>query len=245
MGTRFFAMVVFFVVTSSMYAEPAFAGLSTQIANVVFETFWGRVILGILVVVVLAFQTYVILSEKLAGRRTRKDLAFISKYNSKFDWLNFQERAKDCFFRFHSSWESDDLSDANNWMTDWYWQNQKLKNLDRWRKEGLQHICHVKKIIRIKPILFVHRNRMKEQEGSVIVISIKAKIQDYLQNRETKIIIDGDKRYRKVEAVWSFTMDNGEWKVSNTEDESMSLDYATLAKNLPNIESTLIPDLRA
>ena len=240
------ALSVFLVIVMALIiAEPAIAGPGGKIANAAFESFWGRVILLILTIIFLPLILYVLLREKLSERRARKDLRFMAGYSSVFDWLKIQQRAKDCFFRVHSGWEEEDLSAVSGWMTDWYWQNQQLVHLDRWKKEGLVNVCDVKKITNIKPLLFVHRNQGQEHEDSMIVVSIEAKMKDYLQERDSGKVVEGSKRFKEVETIWSFTMENGEWKVSDIEEDSMSLAYAKLAKDLPDIESTVIAELRA
>lgn len=208
-------------------------------------TFWGRMIAGILAVVLLPLIIYIVLREKLSERRARSDLRFMATYSHYFEWLKIQERAKDCFFRVHSGWEKEDLSGVSNWMTDWYWQNQQLIHIDKWKKQGLVNICHVKKIKNIRPLLFIHKNQGGEHENSMLVISIEAEMQDYLQDRDTNKVVEGDKRYKDVETVWSFTLENGAWKVSDIEEGAMSLAYAKLAQELPGIESTVISAPRA
>lgn len=225
--------------------EPAMAGPGGKIARAAFETFWGKILLGILTIIFLPLITYVILREKLSERRARRDLRFMAGYSPKFEWLKIQERAKDCFYRVHSGWEKEDLSAVSSWMTDWYWQNQQLSHLERWKKEGLVNVCEVKKITRIKPLLFVHRNHGQEHEDSMVVISIEANMKDYLQRRDTDEIVEGSKKFKEVETIWSFTMVDGEWKVSDIEEGSMSLAYAKLSSELPNIEATVVSDLRA
>jgi|GEM_PF-3657415 len=81
-------------------------------------------------------------------------------------------------------------------MTDWYWQNQQLVYLEKWQREGLVNICDVKNINHIKPLLFVHRNQGAEHEDSMVVLSIKAKMQDYLQEQATGKVIEGSKNIR-------------------------------------------------
>ena len=241
--------IILGIVTSVFIAllavEPAIAGPGGKIASAAFETFWGRVALGVLTIVFLPLIMYVLFQEKIAERRARKDLRFMAGYSPLFEWLKVQERAKDCFFRVHSGWEKEDLSEVSGWMTDWYWQNQQLAHLDRWKKEGLVNICDVKKITNIKPLLFVHRNQGEEHEDSMIVISIEAKMKDYLQNKTTGKVVEGSKRYKEVETVWSFTLEEGVWKVSDIEEDSMSLAYAKVVKELPEIETTVVSELRA
>lgn len=245
MNQKSFAMVTLVMVTILFLSEPAFAGPGGKIASAAFESFWGKVVLGALTVIFLPLITYVLLREKLSERRARKDLRFMAAHSSKFEWLKIQERAKDCFFRVHSGWEDEDLSGVTEWMTDWYWQNQQMAYLGRWKKEGLQNICDVKKITNIKPLLFVHRNHGNEHEDSIVVISIEARMRDYLKNRNSEKVVMGSKRYKEVETVWSFTMDNGQWKVSDIEEGSMSFAYAMLVKDLPDIETTVVSDMRA
>lgn len=237
--------VMISIVIILLSIEPAMAGPGGKIASAVFESFWGKVVLVILTIIFLPLILYILLQEKLSERRSRKDMRFMAGYSPLFEWLKIQERAKDCFFRVHSGWEKEDLSGVSNWMTDWYWQNQQLVHLDKWKKEGLVNICDVKKITNIKPLLFVHRNQGEEHEDSMVVISIEAKMKDYLQDIKTKKIVEGSKQYKEVETVWSFTLENGVWKVSDIEEGNMSLAYAKLVKDLPEIETTVVSDLRA
>ena len=99
--------------------EPALAGPGGAIAHAAFETFWGRILLAVLTVLFLPLILYVTFLEKRAERRTRKDLRFMSQYSPLFDWLTMQQRAKSCFFRVHSSWEQEDLTQTSEWMTEW------------------------------------------------------------------------------------------------------------------------------
>jgi hypothetical protein len=224
--------------------EPAVAGPGGKIASAIFDSFWGRIILVALTLIFLPLIIYMLIWEKISERRARKDLRYMAGYDAAFDWLKIQERAKDCFYRVHSGWESEDLSSVSSWMTDWYWQNQQVVHLDRWKKEGLVNICHVKKITGIKPLLFVHRNQGSEHDDSMVVISIQAKMKDYLQERKSGKVVEGSKRFKEIETIWSFTLQNGIWKVSDIEEASMSLEYAKMVKELPKIESTVVSELR-
>ena len=210
-------LILFGLFVSLMLAiEPAIASPGGKIASAVFETFWGRIILAVLTIIFLPLIIYIIICEKLSEQRARKDLRYMARYTSLFELLKIQERVKDCFFRVHSEW----------------------------KKEGLINICGVKKITKIKPILFVHRNEGAEHENSMIVIFIEAKMKDYLKKRDSGKVVEGSKRYKVVETVWSFVLENGLWKVSDIEEGSMSMTYAKLVNELPKIESTVVSELR-
>lgn len=224
--------------------EPALAGPGGKIATAAFKTFWGRIILAALIILFMPLIILTILQERRAEKRARADLRFMANLNPQFDWLKIRERAKDCFFRVHSGWEKEDLSSVSEWMTDWYWQNQQMVHLDKWKKEGLVNICNVRMSTYFKPLLFIHRNSQFGHKDSIVVISVKAKMEDYLQNRETKKIVEGSKGFKWVRTIWTFTIENGKWKVSNIEEGAMSTEYAKLVKELPNIESTIAGDLK-
>jgi hypothetical protein len=147
---------------------------------------------------------------------------------------------QDCFYRIHGAWEKKDVTDASEFMTDWYWQNQQLAVLNRWQRDGLVNHCTVKKIRAIKPILFLHRNEGLAHEDSLLVVSITAYMQDYLAQRNSGKVVEGSKRFKDVQSLWSFTMVNGQWRVSNIEEDGIIYAYVKLAKELPDIESTVM-----
>ncbi|EGQ9976329.1 Tim44 domain-containing protein [Vibrio vulnificus] len=233
------------VVACLVVAEPAFAGPGGKIASVLSETFWGKVLILCLLIFFSPLIVYVFCKEKLAEQRARKDLRFMAGYSELFEWLKVQERVKDCFYRVHAGWESDDLSSVSDWMTDWYWQNQQQVHLENWKKQGLVNVCKVTHLSKIKPLLFVHRNQSVEHEGSMVVVAITGETQDYLMVKETGKIVEGSKKFKDVETIWTLTLTNGVWKVSNIESSTMSIDYVNEAKHLPKIENTVLSDLRA
>jgi hypothetical protein len=222
------------------WVEPALAGPGGKIASALFATFWGKVLLLGLTIVLSPLIIYVAVQEMNASRRTTRDLQFMAKYSPQFELLELQQRAKDCFTRVHSAWSDEVLSGVKEWMTGWYWQNQQMVHLEKWKREGLKNVCNVKKISGIKPLLFVHRNNGAEHEGSMVVIAISANLQDYLATRDGDKVVEGSKNYQEVRTIWTFTLENGAWKVSNIEEDGMTLTYTRMVKDLPSIESTLL-----
>lgn len=221
--------------------DPTMAGPGGRIARATFNTFFGKVVLAVLTVLLLPFIIYVLAKEKMAERRARHDLRFVAQFSKDFDWLRLRERATDCFLRVHAAWRSEQMAEAHEWMSDWYWQNQQLVFLDRWQREGLVNVCNVKKTTHIKPLLFVHRNDDgRQHEGSTVILSITAYMQDYLARRDSGEVVEGSKKFKDVATIWSFTMIDGKWRVSNIEDSALSMTYAKMAAELPAIEQTML-----
>jgi len=213
--------------------EPAFAGPGGKIASAMFQSFWGKIIVFVLIILFSPLILYTIIREYLAQRRTLNDLHQLAQINPLFDWLTSRDRVTDCFYRIHAAWHKEDMAEASDWMTDWYWKNQQIVYLDQWAKEGLINHCRVKKISDITPLFLACRGDKKEPTGSRLVVSITAKIEDYLAKRETGEILEGKKGFSDVETIWTFVIQNNQWKVANIEEGILSLDYAQLTNELP------------
>lgn len=227
------------LVLSLLLLEPAIAGPGGYIAKAAFETVLGRILLGALILFFMPLIILTVVKEKIATRRARKDLAYMAALDPRFDWFRIQQRAKECFNRVHDGWDKKDLSGASDWMTDWYWQNQQLVHLERWESEGLENVCKVKKIKSAYPLLFSHYNHEENHEGSIVSMSITAHLQDYLRDKSSGKVVEGSKKFKDVETIWTLAMHNGIWKVADIDEGDLSLDYAAQMKLTPPIETTV------
>jgi predicted lipid-binding transport protein (Tim44 family) len=138
-----------------------------------------------------------------------------------------------CYQRVHSAWSAEDMSQAAEWMTSWYWQNQQLAHLNQWERDGLVNHCRIKTINRVRP-LFVAFKRTAEasSDGSRVVVAISAKMEDYLAERATGKVVEGKKGFGDAEHIWTFVLQQGKWVVSNIEQGSMSLTYARMVSEV-------------
>jgi hypothetical protein len=112
--------------------DSALAAPGGKIVSGLFKTPWGRVLLAILVVVFSPLIAYVMIKEKIAEKRTLKTLKELARQDPLFDWLTLRDRVTDCYHRVHTAWWKEDMSEADQWMTSWYWQNQQLAFLNQW-----------------------------------------------------------------------------------------------------------------
>ena len=237
MCKRIIHYLIFFIL---FYPAMAFAGPGGKIAKAVAETFWGRVVLAALVILFLPLIIYTMLKEHFAKRRVLKDLKIVAAIYPDFEWIQLRKRIQDCFHRVHAAWGESDVSEAAEWMTDWYWKNQQVVFLDRWRRDGLVNICEVDKINYIRPILFSLRGQENAPgEGSELAVLIEAHMTDYLERISDGKLMEGARKKKDVERVWSFTYINGKWVVSNIDEGSNSLEYIEMMKSVPNIEEAM------
>ena len=237
MCSKLMTLLVFWVLC---LPTVAMAGPGGKIAKALAQTFWGKVAMVILVIVALPIATYVLLKEYRAKKRALNDLAVVARINPDFDWIKLRRRIQDCFYRVHTAWEKCDVSEASEWMTDWYWRNQQLVYLDRWEREGLVNICQVDRIKSIKPILFALRGDNGQPcEGSEIAVLVEAKMRDYLERKSDGKLIEGCREQKDVDRIWSFTYQAGRWVVSNIDEGSKTLQYIEMMRGVPKIEEAM------
>jgi hypothetical protein len=65
-------------------------------------------------------------------------------------------------------------------------------------------------------------------------------MQDYLVHRETDKLVEGDRKFKDRETIWTFTLVEGQWRVSNIEAAGCEFDYIFQVKNVPRIEETVM-----
>jgi hypothetical protein len=236
-GSILFLIAAAVVVCLLCFADPALAAPGGKIASAMFRTVPGRIFLGILVLLFLPLILYVQITEAIAVNRTRRDLRLLAATNREFDWLQLKERVTDAFNRVHAAWRKEDMHEASAWMTDWYWQNQQLAHLDQWERDGLINHCRVKSISNIRPLFIRYCNEDGKLDGSRLVVSITAVMEDYLAERATGKVVEGKKGYTDVESVWTMVYERDRWLVANIEEGSLSLEYAKLVNELSALGS--------
>lgn len=232
----FWFTVILIALVIFLSPESAWAAPGGKIVSGLFKTTWGKVLLAVLCIIFLPLIVYVLIKERLAEKRTLKHLKRLAAFDRSFDWLKLKERVTDCYHRVHAAWRVEDMSEAAEWMTGWYWQNQQLAFLNQWERAGLVNHCRVKSIGKIRA-LFVkfEQDEAGTSDGSRVVVSITANMEDYLAERATGRIVEGKKGYADTEHVWTFELKQGRWNVANIEDGSMSLSYAGLASEVPEV----------
>jgi hypothetical protein len=221
------------IVCLVVFADPAFAGPGGKIASGLFRSPAGKILLGVLTIVFLPMVLYVVGKEFFAQRRTLADVRRLAATHDEFDWLVLKERVTDVFQRVHAAWRKEEMQEASEWMTDWYWQNQQMAYLDQWERDGLVNHCRVKTINSIRPLFVRYRSRDGVLDGSRLVVSITAQMEDYLAERSTGKVVQGKEGFAEVETVWTFVFEGGRWVVANIEEGAMSLQYAKLLNEVP------------
>jgi len=225
--TLFIISIIMFISTN-VYASPG--GMIVKEAT---KSPLVRIVLGAITILLLPVIIYMSVIEYIAVSKTRKALEKLGKINNNFQWILLNERAHSIITHVYAAWKKSDIEQAEEWMTEWYWQNQKVTVLERWKEDGLKNICKLNKIRSIKPLYIRYRDKERgDGEGSRIVLSVTVNLQDYLVNEGTGEIIEGDKNKKNLKTVWTLVFTDGQWKLSLIEEASLTLSYARLKSNI-------------
>lgn len=215
--------------------DPVYAGPGGTVAKALFKTWWGKLLLGTLTIIFLPVIFYVQTVEFLAVRKAKKALAKLGRVNKDFMWLNLEKNVSNVFSRVYVAWGNENMQEVSNYVNPWYWQNQQLVHLDRWKKENLKNICKLQSISKIKP-LYLEISDDENFEGSKIAFSITGNIEDYLINRDTGKVVQGKKGFNDETKIWIMEYAEGNWLLDDIRNDEFSLSYAKLENVVPTLE---------
>jgi len=186
------------------------------------KTFWGKVIMGGILVVFAPLLTWYLMRRARLVKQTRKLITQIALSDSRFEWMDLKDRITQIFLWVHSAWDQKKMLIAEQYVTEWYMQNQQLL-LDKWDRDGLENKVSDVVIKKITP-LYVMQN-IKDVSKNRIVVEIEAEMRDYMVNKNTGKLIQGDKRLGTVSTLWSLVWRHGNWQLNLIEASDMDMEY--------------------
>ena len=195
-----------------------------------FKTWWGRVILGVLTVVLLPLIIYVWARQALAIRKTRRDLEELSARWPYFKWPAIERQVRAGVRELYREWSTGKLDSCREFLTPEYFESQQ-DLLDRWTEEGKRNVTELKKLSKVAP-LAVHVEN--EHRHSIIPVLITMDLIDYLEDVNSGKVIKGKKGKVKEshDAIWVMLYTDGVWRLHSIEAGDESLIYASEANEL-------------
>jgi len=221
-----------------LFSMEAMAGPGGAIARGLFSTFWGKLLLVLLVIIFLPFIIFSVVRGKIKQARTRKALNQLAIQSRLFDSISLGTRMRDIFERVYLSWNKGDLDDTSDWMNSWYRQNQQFVHLNNWKEKGLKNHCEIGKIFSIIPIHIQMNQTGNSLNGTRIVFKIHAEVMDYLEEISTERLVKGEYGFVENTNLWTLELDNGQWKLDNIEETEMLSVYEKLKNVLVPISQT-------
>jgi hypothetical protein len=220
------------IVLVFFFVDPIYAGPGGAVAKAFFKTWWGKLIGAILVIIFFPLIIYIKMREYFAVKKCKEELKKISRINDDFRWSRLEKNVKQIFERVYLAWSKEDMSKVSDYVSHWYWQNQQLVYLDKWKSENLKNICDLQSVGKIKP-LHLEITDNENLEGSRVAFSITGRIKDYLVNRTTHKIIKGNSAYDDEEKVWIFEYTDGKWLLDDIREGDLTLAFAKLENIIP------------
>lgn len=220
------------VVVLLFSVEPAFAGPGGFIAKGLFKSFWGKILLGILTIVLLPFILYVYFTEKIAVMKNKKILLKLSATHKNFNWIDLEKEFSHIVRRVYIAWAKEDMAEVKEYVNNWYWRNQQIVNLDYWKSQNLKNVSRLRTLEKVNP-LYLEFSSEENLNGTRIAIRIDVEAEDYLLDIETNKIIEGKKGYQDLDYVWFFKYEDGKWLLDDIRQGASSLGFAKLANVIP------------
>ncbi len=224
-------LILVFILT---FETELIAGPGGKIARNLFSSFWGKLFLGMLTIILLPIIIPMMIRDYFKIKKTKKILNQLAMKDDNFELLKLNSQVKGIFNQVHRAWKKEEMELASEFMTDWYWQNQQLVFLNDWEEQGLENICRVREINSLKPIHIKATNN-PNFEGSRVTFLIDADMEDYLKKRDSDQIVEGKKGFNDVETIWTFVLNDGKWLVENIEQGEMLSAFIKMPNSVPEV----------
>lgn len=233
LSKKLFYTLCFFTVTILIFSMQIYASPGGQIVEAAAKSWPGRILMALLFMILLPLIIYIYGKKIIAIKKTKKLLIKLANVNNNFRWTIFKERAYEVITQVYSAWKKSDVEQASEWMTNWYWRNQKITVLDQWENDGLRNICKLNKINDIRPLHIEYNEREPgDGEGSRLSVLLDVNLVDYLIDVRTNEIVEGDIENKNSENIWTFVLEEGKWKLTLIEDSLLALQYAKMEKDI-------------
>ena len=232
-NTLILALILIFLFTFEVELLAAPGG---KIANAFFKSWWGKLILAILFIVFLPILIPQMIGEWRKKKDTKKKLRQLAELDDNFEILKLDARVSGVFKRVHRAWDKEDLEEASELMTAWYWQNQQLLFLNDWEEKGLVNVCRVREVNFAEPIHIKATNE-PNFENSRVSFLISADMEDYLKESATDRIVEGAKGFNTEKSIWTFVLKNGNWLLENISQENSYSKFISMPNSIPQMNT--------
>ena len=81
--------------------------------------------------------------------------------------------------------------------------------------------------------LFVQHVAENEGEGSRVVVDIRARVVDYMIEKQSGNVVQGDKKPGELETIWTFVWNNGAWRLNQIEEGVQEWTYLFMPNEVP------------
>lgn len=221
------------VLITLFYIDPIYAGPGGFIAKGLFKSFWGKILLALLFVVLFPLILYVKIVESIKERKNKKILQKISIKNKAFNWLQLEKEFSNSIRRVYNAWSNEDMGEVREYVNHWYWQNQQAVFIEQWKRDNLKNVSRLQKLEKIRP-LYLELTDDPDFEGSRIAVAIDVEAEDYLKERDSGKIVQGKSGVQSLDYIWFFEYTEGKWLLDDIREGSLSLQFAKLENSIPD-----------
>lgn len=77
-----------------------------------------------------------------------------------------------------------------------------------------------------------------------MVLQVRVNLQDYLAEKATGKIVEGDQKNKGFENIWIFKFEAGQWKLNVIMDSSFKITYARMKNDFEAAQEHLVSGLK-
>ncbi len=224
-----FFMVAIVAGVCILLPPDVYAGPGGEVLEFAIKSRVGRIIFGILGIILLPLFLYIVIAEWLGIRKTRKDLDNLAVTYPCFKWIPLEMRIRRGVEAMYGGWSTGDLSPARAFLTEDYFESQQ-DILDRWRDEGKINVTDIRKLGKVQPLHVVVEDG---SNYSTVTAKITMDVVDYMKDAETGEIIKGTKEtHSDRDMLWTMIYENETWLLHSIGDGDESLAFARITNTV-------------
>ena len=98
MTKKHFEIITIILVVILLFSvDPVYAGPGGTVVKALFKTWWGKLLMILLAIILLPLIIYSRIIEFIKVRQTKKELLKIGLNNNEFSWLNMEKNISNIF----------------------------------------------------------------------------------------------------------------------------------------------------
>ncbi len=211
-----------------------------DLSNSALSPYVGYMLVLIVLCILLPVAFFLFFNRQFKSIKTIYLLRRLAKKDQNFHWPALKKHCSDVFGKIHQASGGNNQTAAAAFCTTSFWETEQRNNFERWSAEGMKHRDQVSTIKYLSPVLLRHTGQ-PGAEDSIVVVNIKAKVEDYFEDAKTGEMLEGRKGFQNIEDFWTFQLIQGKWLLHNIEPSEFKSVYLNLRNEVPKMAFSSSP----
>lgn len=213
-----------------------------DLSSSALSPYLGYILVVIILSLLLPVAFFLFFNRQFKAINTIYLLRRLAKKDQNFHWPTLKKHVTAVFGALHQAWGGNNQTAAAAFCTTSFWETAQRNNFERWSAEGIKHRDQPSTIKYLSPILLRHTGQ-PGAEDSIVVVNIKANVEDYFEDANTGEMLEGKKGFQNIEDFWTFQLIQGKWLLYNIEPSEFKSVYLNLRNEVPKKAFNTAPNV--